>query len=349
MFKRRIVIPVGLAALLILVAVYKILGDRSSSDTRRQNVATVTIEHPQHERIIQRIQLTGDVIPVQQANIFAKVSGTLDQVYVNIGAIVKSGQLLALIDTTELVQQVEQMAATFYNARATYLRTKQLLEGNLVSKQDLDNAEALMKVAEANYDNARTRLGYARISAPFGGTITKRFMDPGGVVTTPTNATLFSLMDYDTVKVVVNILEKDIPLVHIGTPAVVSVDAYPGREQRGMVARLSQAIDLSTRTMQAEIDIPNQTFTLRPGMYANVVLIVAERPNQITVVTEALLRDDNGYYLYTVQNHAAHRVNLTLGVEQGGRTEVIDGLKGDESVIVMGKQLVKDGGEVKVQ
>jgi RND family efflux transporter MFP subunit len=347
--KLRIVIPVAVVVLLIALAAYKILSDRPASDTRRQNVTAVTVETPQREKIIQRIQLTGDVIPVQQASIFSKVSGTLDRVFVNIGSMVKSGQVLALIDTTELVQQVEQTAATFFNARATFQRTKQLLQGNLVSKQDLDNAEALMRVAEANFDNAKTRLGYARITAPFGGTITKRFMDPGAVVTTPTNATLFSLMDYDTVKVVVNILEKDIPLVRVGTPAVITVDAFPGKENKGVVARMSQAIDLSTRTMSAEIDIPNQLLLLRPGMYANVVLVVAERPNQITVTTQALLRDDNGYFVYTVQKSVAHRANVNLGVEQEGRTEVLEGLKGDESIIVMGKQLVKDGGEVRVQ
>ncbi len=347
--KRKTLIPIAVVLFLIAVVVLKVLFDRPTSDSRRQNAVAVKVDKARRETVIQRIQITGDVIPIQQASIFSKVSGNLDRVYVNIGARVRTGQLLALIDTTELVQQLQQMSATFYNPRVTYQRTKQLLEGSLVAKQDVDNAEALMKVAEANYENAKTRLGYARITAPFTGTITKRFMEQGGVVTTPTNATLFSLMDYDTVRVVVNILEKDIPLVHVGTLASISVDAFPGKEHRGSVARLSEAIDLETRTMTAEIDIPNPTLVLRPGMYATVILFVAERPNQITIPTQALLRENENFLIYTVQGNAAHRVDVTLGVEQGERTEILSGLQGDKTIIVMGQQLVKDGGLVKVQ
>lgn len=347
--KLKILIPFVLAAALVSVVALKILADRPAGETRRQGAIAVIADTARRETIVQRIQLTGDVLPIQQASIFSKVSGTLDQVYVNIGSPVGMNQVLAIIDTTELTQQVRQMAATYYNARASYLRTKQLLDGNLASKQDLDNAEALMKVAQSNFDNARTRLGYAQIAAPFAGIVTKRFMDPGAVVTTPTNATLFTLMDFDTVKVVVNVLEKDINAVHIGTPAIIQVDASPGREHKGFVARMGQAIDLGTRTMAAEIDIPNPNRLLRPGMYADVVLVVAERPNEITVPTQALLRDDSGYYVYTVQNGKAMRDDVTIGAEQGGRTEIPSGLHGDEKVIVMGQQLVKNGGEVKVQ
>lgn len=347
--KLKIIIPLGLVVLLAAVAAYKILGDSAGSETRRQNIPVVIVEKPLREKITQRIQLTGDVIAVQQASIFSKVSGTLDRVYDNIGSKVKLGQILALIDTTELTQQVQQTAATFFNARATYERTKQLLQGNLVSKQDLDNADALMRVAEANYENAQTRLGYAWITAPFSGTVSRRFMDPGAVVTTPTNATLFSLVRFDTVKVVVNILEKDIATVHVGTQASITADAFPGTEFSGLVARLSQAIDPATRTMTAEIDIPNPNLLLRPGMYADVILRVAERPNQISVPTQALLRDDSGYYVYVVQNNAAHRLKVNIGVEQGGRTEIFDGLQDNASLIVMGQQLVKDGGQVRVQ
>jgi len=334
---------------LIAVAAIRIFGDRAAGETRRQNLPVVSVQKLTREKITQRIELTGDVLPIQQANIFSKVSGTLDRVFVNIGSAVKTGQLLALIDTTELAQQFQQMQATYYNARVSFQRTQQLLDRNLVSKQDLDNAEALMKVAAANFDNARTRLGYARITAPFSGSITRRFMDPGAVVTTPTNATLFTLMDYDTVKVSVNILEKDLSLVHIGTRATVAVDAFPDKEFTGVVARMSQAIDLSTRTMPAELDIPNGGLQLRPGMYAKIVLVVAERPNQITVPTQCLLRDDTGYSLFVEKGGIAHRIQVTIGVEQAGRTEILSGLNGDEDIIVLGQTLVKDGGQVTIR
>ena len=346
--KTKIVITLAVVVLLGVAAV-KILNDQPSGAARRQNLPVVSVAKPTREQISQRIQLTGDVLPVQQANIFAKVSGTLDRVFVNIGSTVRAGQVLALIDTTELAQQLEQTEATYYNARVSFQRTQQLLQRNLVSKQDLDNAEALMKVASANFDNAKTRLAYARITAPFAGTITKRFMDPGAVVTTPTNATLFTLMDYDTVKVSINVLEKDLPQIHIGTRASISVDALPGKQLEGRVARLSQAVDLTTRTMSGEIDIPNVGLLLRPGMYAKIVLIVAERSNQVTVPTQALLQDDAGHFVFTSDHGVAHQVRVNVGIEQGDRTEILSGLKGDEDIIVIGQTLVKDGGQITVK
>ena len=156
-------------------------------------------------------------------------------------------------------------------------------------------------------------------------------------------------MDYDTVKVSVSILEKDLPLVHLGTRAIMTVDAFPDKEFTGVVARMSEAIDLSTRTMAAEIDVPNGTSLLRPGMYAKIVLIVAERPDQITVPTEALLKEDAGYSVFTVSGGIAHRVPVSIGEEQGGKTEIRSGLKGDEDIIVLGQTLVKDGGAVTIK
>ena len=347
--KLKIVLLIALPVLVGGLVLYKILDDKPDAEMRRQNTPTVKIGKPMRQDITERIELTGDVVAIQQASIFSKVSGTLERVFVNIGSPVRRGQLLALIDTTELKQQLQQAEATFFNARLSYDRTQQLLQQNLVSKQDLDNAEAQLKISQANYDAAATRLSYARITAPFSGTITSRFMDPGAVVTTPTNATLFTLMDFDTVKIVVNILDKDIPLVKIGTRAVVTVDAFPGKEHLGTVVRLAEAEDPATRTMAAEIDIPNTDLLLKPGMFADVNLLVAQHKNQVTIPTQALLRDDNGYYVFIVQNKMARRVDVKIGVEQNGMTEILEGLAGGEDVIVLGEELVKDGGQVIVQ
>jgi RND family efflux transporter MFP subunit len=347
--KLKTVLLIALPVLIGGLVLYKIFDDKPGAEMRRQNTPTVKIEKPVRQDITERIELTGDVVAIQQASIFSKVSGTLERVFVNIGSPVQRGQLLALIDTTELKQQLQQAEATFFNARLSYDRTQQLLQQNLVSKQDLDNADAQLKISQANYDAAATRLSYARISAPFSGTITSRFMDPGAVVTTPTNATLFTLMDFDTVKIVVNILDKDIPLVKIGTRAVVTVDAFPAKEHLGTVVRLAEAEDPATRTMAAEIDIPNKDLLLKPGMFADVNLLVAQHNDQVTVPTQALLRDDSGYYVFIVQNQLARRVNVKIGVEQNGMTEILEGLTGSEDIIVLGEDLVKDGGQVIVQ
>ncbi len=344
---KKIIAGIITLALLGVVA-YKIMGNNPAAETRRQNLPLVKIEKPQRETVIYKLQLTGDVTAIQQANIFSKVSGNLERVYADMGTRVRRNQILALIDSTELHEQFQLAAATFYNTRVKHQRMKQLLEQNLVSKEDVDDAEATMKVAEANFDVAKTRLSYTRITAPFAGYITKRYLDAGALIT-PGNSTLFILMDLDSVKVVVNILEKDLSRIAQIKKATVTVDAFPGREYNGIVARTNQALDLSTRTLSVEIDIPNPARELKPGMFANVTLIVDERHDAITLPTMAIMKDDSGSYVYANANNTAQRLRVRTGGEQGSRMEIVSGLNGTEDIITTGQQFVKNGGQVVVQ
>jgi RND family efflux transporter MFP subunit len=342
----KFVLPVVI--LLASVLAYKILTRDDAASTRRQNIPLVKTGTPVRQTMQYVLQFTGDMIPVLQANIFSKVSGNLERVYVDMGTQVRRNQLLALIDTTELYQQYQQASATYQNAKITYDRTKELVEQNLVSNQEIDNADAAMKISKANFETARTRLGYAGITAPFAGSITKRFLDPGALVSS-NNSILFTLMDLNMMKVVINVLEKDIPLIMLGKKAVITVDAFPGKEFYGSVTRYSEAVDLSTRTMAVEIDIPNSGHTLKPGMFANVILVVDVHRNALTLPSDAILNDDTGTFVFVAASDTARRLNVKTGMEQGARTEVLSGLDGSEPVITTGQQFVKDGRPVSIQ
>ena len=345
--KLKIIIAIGLLIIVAIVAL-KIIGGAGSTDQRKQSSPIVKVEQPHRETILNKLKFTGDVTPIQQANIFSKISGNLEKVYADMGSYVQKGQLLAQIDTTEIYQQFQQMSATYQNAKLTYQRNKDLSEQNLIAKQDLDNAEAAMKVGSANFEAAKIRLDYARITAPFSGFITKRFLDPGALVTS-NNATMFTLMDLNAMKIIVNVLEKDIPLAKIGKKASITVDAFPGKEFYGSVARISEAVDLSTRTMAVEVDIPNTERLLKPGMFASVTIVVNERKNAITVPTQAILKDAKGFFLYIVNDKTAKRITINLGIEQDSRIEILSGLNGNENIITTGQQFVKDGGQVIIQ
>lgn len=333
--------------LAVLFTVWRIAGTTPSSDPRRQNAALVQIEPVAHETVKYTLILNGDALPIQQATIYSKVPGTLEHIYVDMGDRVEVNQMMALIDTTELAQTFQQTTATYQNATLTYRRMKELSEQNLVSRQDLDNAEAAMKVAQANYDGARTRLGYARITAPFSGYITRRFLDAGGSVTA-NNVTLFTLMDLDAMKVILNVLEKDVPKIKIGKEAVITVDAYPDKQFQGTIARFSNALDLSTRTMAIEVDILNKDHLLKPGMFATVVIFVEEHPNAMTVPTQALLHDERGSFLFIAQGNTAKRRDVTIGIEQNARTEILSGVADSDSIVTTGQQFLRQGTPVTI-
>ncbi|MCX6640783.1 MAG: efflux RND transporter periplasmic adaptor subunit [bacterium] len=336
---------IALAALLI----YRITQQKSTAKVRRTNVPLVKVGHPFREDVAYRLQFTGDVLPVQQAGIFSRVTGNLEKTCVEMGTPVRQDQLLAVIDSTELYLQFQQASASYQNARLSFDRTSELYNRSLASKQDKDNAEAALEVAKANYNLAATRLSYARITAPFSGIITRRFLDSGALVS-PGTTTLFTLMDLDQVKIIVNILEKDIPLVTLGKTALVSVDAFPGKEFTGKVTRFSEAVNRDTRTMAIEVDIPNPNHLLKPGMFANLSLIMDTHPDAVTITTPAIMKDDSGSYVFVLDDRTARKVRVTTGIDLGTRMEILSGLADTTyKIITTGQQFVKDGGSVTIQ
>ncbi len=340
--------PLIVIALLGGIITFKNASGDAAKETRRSNVALVRVEQPIRHLIRYQLKFNGDVNAYQQATIYARIAGNLEKVNVNLGSTVKSGQILARIDSVEPFDQVQQMAATYDNARLAFQRSKSLLRANLISKQDVDNLEAAMKVSKANYELAKTRLGYTRIIAPFSGIITRRYLDPGTYLAS-SSTPLFQLMYIDSVKIVINIQEKDVIQVKMGTRAEIAVDAYRNTIFEGSVTRMADALDLSTRSMPVEIDIPNESHALKPGMFATVTLVTGEHPNAITVPTMAIQRDDTSSFVFVADNNTAGRKKIQIGVEVNARTEVLSGLDGSESVIVIGQQLVKDGGQISIQ
>jgi membrane fusion protein (multidrug efflux system) len=264
------------------------------------------------------------------------------------GSKVYTGQLLATIDSTELYQQYQQANATYQNARIIYERVQLLIGKNLSSKQELDNADATMKVARANFEAAATRLSYARIVAPFSGIITKRFLDPGALVTA-NSATLFTLMNLDQVKVIINVPEGDVQSMYQVRTALVTLDALPGIVFQGKVTRFSDALDLTTRTMAIQIEIENAAHIIKPGMFATVQMTIAEHKDAITIPTNAILKDDSGQYVFALDESRPKRIRVKAGAELLERSEIISGLTGNETIITVGQQFVKDSGQVNIQ
>ncbi len=344
----KFVLPVVIIVALGGIITIKNASGDATKDPRRNNAPLVQVGKPLRQLVRYELTDNGDVLALQQATIYARIAGNLETVNVNLGSIVKTGSILARIDSLEPYDQVQQMSATYENARLAYGRSKNLLTRNLISKQDVDNLDAVMKVAKASYELAKTRLGYTRIVSPFPGIVTRRYLDPGTFLAS-SSTPLFQLMYIDSVKIVVNIQEKDVPRVKKGTRAEIKVDAYGGKTFFGSVTRMADALDLSTRSMPVEIDIPNIDHLLKPGMFATVTLVVGEHPDAITIPTIAIQKDEAGPFIYIADNNTARRKRIQLGVDQGTKTEVLSGLDGSESIIIVGQQLVKDGGSINIQ
>jgi len=226
---------------------------------------------------------------------------------------------------------------------------------DLVIPQTVDDADARQKIAAANLARIETLLGFTRITAPFAGVITRRFVDPGAFIPAATagsmaqNGAIVSLADFATVRVYVAVPEPEVPFVTRDAPVVITVQELPGKTFPGSVTRFAYALDDATRTMLAEVDLPNPHRDLRPGMYAIVKLGVERHRDALLVPLEAVLTEASGKSVFIVDGEQrARKTLIKTGFEDDASVEVLDGLAPDQPVIVLGKQSLQDGQPVNV-
>ncbi len=344
-----------LVVVIVLIAgfiVYRIV-TVAPQKAKKQLTPPVVVATPERTDVVYKLEYDGDVIPVLQAYVFSRVSGLLQSLYTDMGKTVQKNQLIALIDTSEAYQMAMQSEAAYYNAKATEEREQSLFAKKLVAQQDLDNAIATLRSTEATNEANKVLLDYCKIRSPFRGYVTKRWLDPGSVVTSNpivgnSNSSIFTIMDLDTVKIDINVLDRDIAKIPNVKKSIATVDVIPGREYPAFISRSAQAVTTTTRTMPVEIVIPNKDESIKPGEFSRVTLVLGENPNALTVPTEAVLRDNNGTYVYVVQDTVAKRKNVQTGVTQNGRLEILSGLDGTEQVIVIGQTFVHANGKVIV-
>jgi len=231
-----------------------------------------------------------------------------------------------------------------------------------VSKTQVETARSQVSLAKSNVDGARasmrisqTSLDNTKITAPFAGYISARNLYPGASVnsqaagTSNTSVGILVLQDLRMVKVQVEVQERDISRVKIGSVAKVYVDAYPGRLFEAKAARIVHSLDPRTRTLGVEMEIANPDGALKPGMYARVELVVDHHPKAVLIENEAIRNEGDTPVVFTVDKGVVGRRVITVGVTQGTLVEVLKGLTGTEQVIVEGKELVRDGQKVRAE
>jgi membrane fusion protein (multidrug efflux system) len=341
------------AALLVVGFIVYRIATIEPPAAKKQLIPPVVVALPERTDITYKLEYDGDVIPILQANVFSRVSGLLQSLYTDMGKTVRANQLIALIDTAAAYQTMMQSEAAYYNAKATEARTRMLFGKQLAAQQDLDNAEATLRSTEASYEANKVLLDYCRIRAPFYGYVTKRWLDPGSVVTSNpivgnSNSTIFTIMDIDTVKIDINVLDRDVEKIPGVKRASATIGVINGREFQAFVSRSAHAVSTTTRTMPVEILIPNKDESIKPGEFARVTLVLGESPQAITVPAAAVLHDNVGQYLYIVDDSVAKRRDIQAGVSENGRLEILSGLDGTERVIITGQTFVRPNGKVLI-
>lgn len=328
-----------------------------NSDPGLSGGVPVQVMKPQRRDIALTMTLPANISPWYQATLYAKVPGYLKWIGSDKGDSVKKGQLLAVIDAPEVEQHYQQAESDYKIKKLTYQRMYNVWKEtpDVIAKQDVDVAEAAAEAAKHLRDNRRTMLEYTKVYAPFSGVITARFADPGALIQSGSaSATqtvpLYTIMDLDTVRVYVSLPQEVALLAKSGVPVALSFKELPGQEFKGSITRTTEALDPATRTLLVEIDMPNKERRLQPGMFVSTTLYLREHKGALVIPPAAIVTSgsDKGKSVFVIDQGTAYRKPIKTDIDDGIWVEVVDGLTGNEEIVVVGKAGLSDGQAVKV-
>lgn len=335
--------------------------------TEKAAVPSVVTTHPEGGAKAQELRLPADTQAYTDTAIYSRTSGYLQKWYADIGTTVKKGQLLAVVQTPEVDQQVQQAQADVATAQAneqlaqtTNNRWKALLAKNAVSRQEADQAsgdlsarESALSSAQANVRRLQQMQGFERIYAPFDGVITARNVDVGSLIQAGDNSNphseLFHLSSVGTLRLFVPVPEVNVSAVRDGEQVKVTSDAFPNESFTGTVVRNATSIDLASRTLRVEVDLPNSGHHLLPGQYAFVHLPIPAAASSMTLPSNALLFRAEGLRVGVVQDDRVHLVPVSIGHDYGATVEITAGLQPQDQVILNPSDSLADGAHVHVE
>lgn len=395
----------------------------------------VTAGKPERKTIIMSTTQPGQIEAFEQTPLFAKIAGYVEELFVDIGDLVKKDQVLVRLSVPELHDDLRQKEALVAQAQAEVKQAESTIEANRaaaetarskiaeaeagigrasadverwkseharikelagkgsvtkkledetlnalrsseaaaeeatakaqsartglyeaqanVGKAEADKvaAEARLQVAQADLARAKTMLGYTEIKAPYDGTVTRRMVDTGHYVypaNGATNQPLMIVARTDVIRIFVDVPELEAARVDSGDPAVVHVQALEEQKFEAQVVRTSWTLLESNHSLRAEIDVPNPTGSLRPGMFATVTIRLEESPNAITVPLSAVVREGGDAYCVCVDSGKIERRPVQLGLRSGGDIQVLSGLDADQVVVLKQPDALRQGQAVQV-
>lgn len=297
------------------------------------------------------ISLPAEVHAWQQATLYSKISGYLKEIRVDKGDRVKRGQVLGIIESPENVEQVAAAAADLAWKTQQYKRTVELSKVAVMSQQELEQAEGAVRIAEAALARARAVADYGLLRAPFDGSVTARYADPGALVPAATGSTqnaqpVVDIAELARVRIYLYLGQEDAKAVKVGDPATLVAVDQPGEPIAATVRRLSGSLDPRTRTMLTEIDLANDPVRVFPGEFLRASIKV-KGPQFPAVPSQALLGVGEKQSVALVRDGRIHLVPVRVGNDDGTTAVVVSGLAGGETVALNVAGEVEEGQAVQ--
>jgi RND family efflux transporter MFP subunit len=364
----------SIAAALIIVAAVLLSGIWSrvsarkalNAQTAQLALTAVSVVSPKQTAPVDEIILPGNVQPFITSPIYARTSGYLRKWYVDIGAHVRKGQLLAVIETPEVDQQLQQSLSNLNTAKAnlaladtTKNRYEGMIRSNAVSQQDVDNAvgtynanKAIVEANQANVKQLEALQSFEKVYAPFDGVVTARNTDIGDLINSGSaggvKSDLFHIAQPGTLRVYVNVPEEYSQGIKVGMTADLNLAEFPGRTFQGKLVRTADAINVTTRTLLIEIDVNNPAGELLTGSYAEVHLNIPAHASTLLIPVNTLIFRSEGLRVGVVKNGKVVLAPVTPGRDSGNQIEIVSGLKPDDQIIINPPDSITSGQNVQI-
>lgn len=370
-----------LAAVVLCLAIFKLKHREAHLTADSTSPVTVAVAKVTREDMAQEQDFDAEFRPYQEIDLHAKVAGFVQSIKVDIGDQVKQGELLATLEIPELKEDMEKAeaqelrneseikraAAAYDDAHLAYGRLLAVNKSkpNLIAQQDLDTAQARdsaseaalavakqeVQVSKAEVNKLKAMLDYCKITAPFTGVITKRYADEGtlvqgGVASSSGGMPLVRLSQNDRLRFDFPVSVSYVERVKIGDPVEIRIQAL-NKKFSGKIARFTRKVNTDTRTMEAEVDVPNADLALTPGIYATAALRLDRREQVLTVPAEAIASHKTPTVFVLNQANELEERPVTLGLETADRLEIVNGVNENDMVMLGSRAQVKTGQKVQ--
>jgi len=296
-------------------------------------------------KMTDTFEAVGTIEAVEEITIVSEIDAVIKNLPFKEGSFVKEGDLVVQLDDSQLSAEFARAEALFIQSQSSYNRVKILSEKDLSTGQELDDAFALLKVAEANLEYARARLDKTKITVPFNGIIGTRKVSVGAFVRA--GQVITELANLNNVRVLFSVPEKYLADLKTNAPIVIYSSVYPGYEVEGKIIAIEPILNSETRNVRVVGFVKNPGQKFRSGMSANIEVVLSERPNALIIPNQSVFANGNQTFVYVVQDDSSvAQVPVTLGLQLSDVVEVLKGLQHGMHVVQAGHQKLFPGAKV---
>jgi RND family efflux transporter MFP subunit len=343
--KRRTIIMVFFI-LVILFVTYQFVSEKASKKGFAFGTPVVTATTVTVSPMPVIVTGLGSMVAENEADVASELDGIVAKVEFTEGAVVEQGVILVQLNDATQAATLAQRQAEEVLAALDDKRLRSLIGKGAISQQEVDKADANLKVAQANVAFAQAELNKTDIRAPFKGRLDLRHVSPGQYIKSGQN--LVHIVDKSSLKLQYSVPERHLNDIALNKPVRFQTSAFPGKIFEGAVSFVSPQVDVDTRTITVEAHFENPNEALSPGLSGEVSQVLSENPNALSVPEEAIVATIEGYQVYVIEKEHVQSRTVTIGSRMNGRVEILTGVKAGEVVVARGQQSLRDGSPVEI-